>query len=413
MISTHSLHRILLKKILPSIFVFFLSSAAIAADGKKVFDQNCKTCHTLTDQTLTGPGLAGVTDRVPSDQWMKDWIKNSSAMVKAGDPYAVKVFNQFNKSAMTVFDGVLSEEEIDAVIAYIKNPPPDPSKKTETVSAGDEGGEAPKSSASKYYLWFTIFVLAVLVFSLRSTKRNLQNAVHRKKGLAPLPEYTIKEWMQHNKRTVALICIVLFFAGSKWGWDSLMAIGVYKDYQPSQPIEFSHKVHAGDMGINCEYCHSGASKSKVAGVPSANVCMNCHKAVSSGTMTGEKEIAKIYAAVGYNPKTQQYDQPSKPIEWVRVHTLPDFVFFSHQQHVVVGKQDCKNCHGDMEKKGVAHQENILTMGWCIDCHRKTAVPGMGENPYYEELHKKLAEMYKGQAITVDKMGGIECGKCHY
>ena len=396
------------------LLIFFSTARLQAADGAKLFKANCTTCHTMTDQKLTGPGLKDVFSRIPKDpEWLKKWITNSSAMIKSGDPYAVKIFNENTKSAMTVFDGILSAEDIDAIIGYLKNPPAEGPTGT-TGGGGDPYAVAPEPEApGNYYLWFILLCLIILVAALRSAKRNLQNALNSKKNLPPVPEYTLKEWMNNRKRTVALILIVLVCMGSKWSWDAMMDIGVFTGYKPEQPIKFSHAVHAGQNGINCEYCHSGVSKSKVAGVPSANVCMNCHKAVSSGTRTGETEIAKIYAAVGWNPKTQKYENPPKPLEWVKVHNLPDFVFFSHKQHVVVGKQECKTCHGELEKMDVAKQVQPLTMGWCVNCHRETAVPGMADNPYYEDLHKKLAERYKGEPITVAKMGGIECAKCHY
>ncbi len=393
------------------LLITLTSSGIFAADGAKIFKQNCATCHTLTDAKLTGPGLAGVMGRIPQDPaWFKNWIKSSSTMIASGDPYAVKIYGEY-KTTMTAFGGVLSDEEIEAVIEFVKNPTTGPGEVKKELVIDD--GDAVQDGPNIFLLFSIASGLLLLLFGLRSAKRNLQNTVNKNKGLDPLPEYSFKEWMMNNKRTVALIIIVLLNIGAKWSWDAMMGIGVYQGYKPKQPIEFNHAVHTQQNGINCEYCHSGASKSKVAGVPSASVCMNCHKAVASGPRTGETEIAKIYAAVGWNPKTQKYENPPQPIEWVKVHNLPDFVFFSHQQHVNVGKQECKTCHGDVEKMTVARQVQPLTMGWCIDCHRTTAVPGMSDNPYYEDLHKKLAEKYKGQPITVEKMGGIECAKCHY
>jgi len=192
----------------------------------------------------------------------------------------------------------------------------------------------------------------------------------------------------------------------------MMGIGVYQGYMPEQPIWFSHKIHAGQNGVNCQYCHSGVEKSKVANVPSANVCMNCHKYIQEGTISGTKEIAKIYAALDYNPEKQTYGENQKPIKWVRVHNLPDHVYFNHSQHVKVGKIECTECHGEIAKMDTVYQNSLLTMGWCIDCHRKTEVKMEG-NAYYNELHAKLKEKYKGEPITVAKMGGLECAKCHY
>lgn len=403
-----------LKSIVFSIFfVAIFAANGYAADGKAIFKANCASCHRLNDQKLTGPGLAGVAGRVPSDDWMKKWIENPAAMIKSGDVYANKIYNDYDKSSMTAFGGILSSEEIDAVIAYIKNPGPIEGPVAPTGPVTTTGGVPVEKGPNVFLLLTIVGGLMLLVFALKSAKRNLQNTVNAREGKDPVPEYSWREWMTHNKRSVALIIIVVVCMGSKWSWDAMFKIGVYQGYKPSQPIKFSHKIHAGDNAINCEYCHSGVSKSRVAGVPSVSVCMNCHKAISTGPITGETEIAKIYAAAGWNTKTGKYDLPPQPVRWNKVHVLPDFVFFSHQQHVVVGKQECITCHGDVAKMDVASQEQPLTMGWCINCHRTTAVPGMTDNPYYEDLHKKLAEKYKGQPITVDKMGGIECAKCHY
>jgi hypothetical protein len=202
---------------------------------------------------------------------------------------------------------------------------------------------------------------------------------------------------------------------SSIGWDALKEIGIYEGYHPTQPIAFSHKIHAGDNDIDCQYCHSTVNKSKTAGIPTVNVCMNCHKGISEGP-SGEKgtaEIAKIYEASGWDFEKGEYANEEKPIEWVKVHNLPDFVFFSHQQHVNVGQQECETCHGDVKSMTTVHQHSQLTMKWCVDCHLETEVPGMKTNPYYEKLHKALAAKYKDQPITVAKMGGIECAKCHY
>jgi hypothetical protein len=218
--------------------------------------------------------------------------------------------------------------------------------------------------------------------------------------------------MRTHKKWVAVILLVLAGVGSRAAWDGMMGIGVYQGYMPEQPIWFSHKIHAGQNGVNCQYCHSGVEKSKVANVPSANVCMNCHKYIQEGTISGTKEIAKIYAALDYNPEKQTYGENQKPIKWVRVHNLPDHVYFNHAQHVKVGKIECTECHGEIAKMDTVYQNSPLTMGWCIDCHRKTEVKMEG-NAYYNELHAKLKEKYKGEPITVAKMGGLECAKCHY
>jgi hypothetical protein len=141
--------------------------------------------------------------------------------------------------------------------------------------------------------------------------------------------------------------------------------------------------------------------------------MNCHKAISQTKNEGSaEEIQKIYTAAGYDPANGTYTLVPQPLRWNKVHNLPDHVYFSHQQHVVVGGVACETCHGDVKKMGTVEQQRPLTMGWCIDCHRNTPLKMEG-NGYYTELHEKMKEKYKGQPITVAMAGGLECGRCHY
>jgi hypothetical protein len=233
----------------------------------------------------------------------------------------------------------------------------------------------------------------------------------------------VKDWFSRNRRFVGAMGVILVFVGMKSCWDACYNIGVYYDwktqkgYKPEQPIKFSHKLHAGEHEIACQYCHNSVEKSRHAGIPSVNVCMNCHKAIQKGPKYGETEIAKIYEAAGFDPKTNTYDpNKQKPIEWIKVHNLPDHVYFNHSQHVVVGKIECQTCHGDLKTMTVAEQKSPLTMKWCIECHRQTEVAGIKDNPYYERMHQYLKEKYKGKKdvkFTVEKIGGLECGKCHY
>ena len=394
-------------------FVFGTANMGFAgADGGKLFKQNCSRCHTIGKGKLTGPDLKDVASRVPApaDAWLHKWIKNNKEVQKSGDAYALKVYNENGKQNMDVFDGVLSDADIDAVIAYVKNPPAAVTPKQEVV----EHGPVAEKGLSKFIVLLVVSLcLLLLVVVLGTVRKHLQDMVNAKKGFAPVRSLSIKEWAQRNKRRVALIGIIVVIILAKLTYEGLMTFSVDQDYLPVQPIKYSHQTHAGKLKINCVYCHSGAEKGRTAGVPSANVCMNCHKAIKEGPKTGTVEIAKIYAAVGWDPEKGTYSNPQKPIQWVRVHSLPDFAYFNHSQHVVVGKQDCKNCHGNMATLDEAKQVSPLTMGWCIDCHRKTEVPGMSTNPYYAELHAKLKEKYKGQPITVEKMGGLDCIKCHY
>jgi len=401
---------------LPTLFLLTANFGFAQTEGEKIFKQTCAACHRLDEQKLVGPGLKDVASRVPqpADEWLFKWIKNNVAFQKTGDAYANKIFNDNGKLPMLVFEGVLSDDAIKSVIAYIKNPPaPAPNV---TATAQNTAPVAPpqkKGESIPYILLIASIVLIIIVRVLAVVRKNIQNSINAKKGLPPAEPVSVIKWASQNKRLFALIGILCVALIARATYQALMGVGVYQTYKPVQPILFSHQTHAGKLAINCVYCHSGAEKGKTAGVPSANVCMNCHKAISSGPLTGKTEIAKIYDAVGWNVVTGKYDKPQHPITWVRVHALADFAYFNHSQHVVVGKQLCITCHGDMAATDVAQQFSPLTMGWCIDCHRKTEVPGMNSNPYYADLHKKLAEKYKGQPITVEKMGGLDCIKCHY
>jgi len=394
------------------------SSSLFAADAAKIFKQNCAVCHRLDGVKLTGPGLAGIAGRAPGGDWLFKWVKNNTALIKSGDAYATKIFAE-NGAQMTVFDGVLSDDDIKAVVEYIKNPPVEKAA-APAANANASAEAAPeKDNTSNLYLILGVVVVLLLIIAmvLRGVKYNLLNVVAQKNNEGEVVDRgwwgETKYWLINHKRALAIFIIIFVLWISKLGWDSAMSIGVYTGYHPEQPIKFSHKIHAGDNGINCQYCHSSVEKSRHAGIPSVNICMNCHKGIEKGPNTGTTEIAKIYEAIGWNPETQKYDKQPKGLRWVKVHNLQDFVFFSHQQHVKVGKLDCSNCHGDVKTMTTAQQVQPLTMGWCIDCHRKTEVAGLKDNPYYEDLHKKLAEKYKGQKLTVEKIGGTECAKCHY
>jgi cytochrome c2 len=398
-----------------------------AADGKAIYKQNCAVCHALTDQKLAGPGLKGIADRAPKGDWLVKWVKNNTKMIKEGDAYANKIYKENGNAAMTVFEGVLSDEDINAVVEYIKNPPVDKvvaqgvKSDAATSDVQQEGGIKPL-----YLILGVILVLAILITILRGVRTSLQNVSQKKEGkelVETLPfSQEAKNWVSNNRRLVGVFALILVFMGMRGCWNSLWTIGVYYDedtkkgYKPEQPIKFSHKLHAGENGIACQYCHNSVEKSKHAGLPTVNVCMNCHKGISNGPQYGETEIAKIYAAAGFDLKSGTYDEKkSNPIKWIKVHNLPDHVYFNHSQHVVVGKQECTTCHGEIKEMTVAEQKAPLTMGWCIDCHRKTEV-AMSGNGYYDKLHAFLKEKYKDEhkkTFTVEEMGGLECGKCHY
>ncbi|MCX8081240.1 MAG: c-type cytochrome [Bacteroidia bacterium] len=406
-------------------------------DGAKLFKQNCAVCHAAhTDQRLTGPGLKGVFDRVPkpAEEWLTKWILNNEKMIKAGDPYAVKIYNEYGKAAMTVFEGILTEADVKAILDYIKNPPSDNVQTAGSSGVSGSAGiseedeeAAKKDNTVLYVVLLAIVILSVLWVALRNVRVALENLNRKIEGKEILEDKglykEVEEWFSKNRRLVGAIGVILVFVGMKSCWNACYNIGVYYDwrtqkgYKPEQPIKFSHKLHAGDHEIACQYCHNSVEKSRHAGIPSVNVCMNCHKAIQKGPKYGEKEIAKIYEAAGFDPKTNTYDpSKQKPIEWIKVHNLPDHVYFNHSQHVVVGKIECQTCHGDVKNMTVAEQKSPLTMKWCIECHRQTEVAGLKDNPYYERMHQYLKEKYKGKKdvkFTVEKIGGLECGKCHY
>lgn len=417
------------KSLLGVAMMFVLFSGNInAQDGAKLFKQNCAVCHAShTDQKLTGPGLKGVFDRAPKGDWLAKWILNSEKLIKGGDAYANKIFNDNGKATMSVFEGQLNDKDVEAILAFLQAPAP-------VVGApkGPQGPAAPVAEEVKpgieplYFVLGLIVLLAIMITIFRSVRHSLQNSVNRTEGKAETPDMTFMEeakgWISSNRRLIGVFCIVIGFIGMKSCWDACYDIGVYYDWQtqkgyhPEQPIKFSHKIHAGDNEIACQYCHNTVEKSRHAGIPSVNVCMNCHKGIQEGPVTGKTEIAKIYNAAGFDPSTGKYDaSKANPLNWLKVYNLPDHVYFNHSQHVVVGKLDCTKCHGNVKEMTTVEQKNPLTMAWCVDCHRKTEV-AMEGNAYYDRLHKALKEKYKGQydvKFTVDKIGGLECTKCHY
>ncbi len=410
------------------IMVFMFTSGLQAQDGAKLFKQNCAVCHAShTDQRLTGPGLKGIFDRAPKGDWLVKWILNNEKLIKSGDAYANKIYNDYGKAAMTVFEGQLNDKDVNAILDFLKAPPPE-APKTGPVAVGTVGESVEETRGIEplYLILAAIVILAILLGALRGIRTSLQNTTNRIEGKEELPEMSfwqeVKSWMAGHRRLVGVFSIILVFVGMKSCWDACYDIGVYYDwetqkgYKPEQPIKFSHKLHAGDNEIACQYCHSSVEKSRHAGIPSVNICMNCHKGIQKGPQYGETEIAKIYQAAGFDPSKGSYDQSKQnPLKWIKVHNLPDHVYFNHSQHVVVGKIECATCHGDLKTMTVAEQKAPLTMKWCVDCHRKTEV-AMKDNPYYDRLHKALKEKYAGQydvKFTVEKIGGLECAKCHY
>ena len=395
------------------------TGAGDAAAGKALFNANCAACHKL-DKAMTGPALRGVTERHDT-KWLHAWIKDSQKMVKAGDAAAVKVFNENNKSIMTAFPQ-LSDADIDNILAYTSEPLPAAGGAEGATAATAVSTEEGSGVSNNIILGALALVMAMLVVMLFLVN-NVLGKIAKANGIeATEKQPSVPIWVAfaRNQFLVLVTSILLLLASGYFVYGYLMQVGVDQGYQPIQPIHYSHKIHAGDNGIDCKYCHSSARTSKTAGIPSLNVCMNCHKNISEvaeSTATPEHskafydgEIQKLYAAVGWDG--QKYTGVTKPVKWVRIHNLPDFVYFNHSQHVIVAGVECQTCHGPVETLEIMEQFSPLTMGWCVDCHRKTDVKMEG-NAYYDKIHAELAKKYGKDKLTAAEMGGLECGKCHY
>ncbi|MBL0340293.1 MAG: c-type cytochrome [Bacteroidetes bacterium] len=395
-----------------SLFLFSVHDGNAQPDGAALFKAQCAQCHSVGANKIIGPGLKDVHTR-KNEEWLIKWIKNSSAVIKSGDAYGVKLYNDYNQTAMPSF--ALSDDEVKSILGYVK------AEGEKAAAAPAPGAAVPGAEPVKpgfpWLIWSIILTLVILFAVLGKVKSGLERALRSKQGI-PEPEpvtskQASKNWIRGNKKLIAVMFLVLVTWGSVKGWYALSSIGLSQNYEPTQPIKFSHKIHAGQNGISCVYCHSGAEKSRHANIPSPNVCMNCHKYVQTGPVYGTTEIAKIYAALDYDPNTSTYGPNPKPIQWIRVHNLPDLAYFNHAQHVTVGKLECQTCHGPVQEMEVVKQFSPLTMGWCIQCHRDTEVKMEG-NAYYTELHAKLKTKYGADAkLTVDKIGGLECARCHY
>ncbi|MEM9077256.1 MAG: c-type cytochrome [Bacteroidota bacterium] len=406
-----------------------------AAKGKQLFNQNCAACHAL-NRKMTGPALANVETRLYEDEgldkeWLYAWIKNSAGMIASGDAYANKIYAEYNQAAMTAFP-TLSNQDIDDILAYTAAPPPAPAA---TAVATTDGGttEASGGISNEIILGALALVFGLLVVMLilvNNTLRRIAEAngvvLEKAKAEKGLPLW--KAFAQ-NQFLVLVSAIFLLLASAYFAYGWMMQVGVDQGYAPIQPIHYSHKIHAGDNKIECKYCHSSARVSKHSGIPSLNVCMNCHKSIYEYTGNPEgpsaedlangytnefytAEIKKLYKAVGWDEENQRYTGESQPVEWVRIHNLPDFAYFNHSQHVSVAGIECQTCHGPVEEMEIMYQYSPLTMGWCINCHRETNIKVEG-NEYYEAIHAELSKKYGVEELTAAMMGGLECGKCHY
>ena len=412
-------HRPTAKKFLFSFILLSVFSFGVSAqDGKVLFQNNCAACHhPIKDGT--GPALQGVTQRVSDKKLLHAWIKNNQAVLATGNPYFTNLYNSKNKTAMNLFTG-LSDADIDAILNYVET------YKVVTPPAPPPG--TPQDDNALLYGILTL-ILAVITLILLQVNSNLKKLSDDKEGVPahePVPFY-------RNKAYIATFAVVLFIIGGYYTIQGAIGLGRNKDYQPEQPIYYSHKVHAGINQVSCLYCHNGAFEGKHANVPSVNVCMNCHMAIKEYGASSEKlyredgtevngtaEIQKIYKAAGWDPTAQKYTGQEQPIEWVKIHNLPDYVYFNHSQHTRAGKVQCQTCHGPIQEMGEVKQFADLSMGWCINCHRESKVnfynPATGEGNKFYSIYEKFHNDIKNKkvdSVTVEMIGGTECQKCHY
>lgn len=370
--------------------------------GGSLFKSNCASCHETGSTKSVGPGLKDIHKK-HDFAWLVKWIRNSQAMIASGDADAIKIYNEYNKIPMTSFP-TLSETDIQDMLAYIEDANNQAAVAAAAGGAVAGGGAAQAEGPSALFIVLLV-VLVVVVLLLSVVLLVVLNVLSRKiEGDGVKDEQKasrsfgalISQAARHPAVLSATAWVFLLLV-IKTSLDGAFNVGVQQGYAPKQPIAFSHKLHAGEYEIDCNYCHTGVNKSRAATIPAANICMNCHGVVKKES----PEIQKIYASIENN----------QPIEWVRVHNLPDLAYFNHSQHVNVGGVECETCHGDIKTMEVVEQRSSLTMGWCIDCHRTTDVNSKG-NAYYDKLVHVHEEEGKG-TLKVADIGGLECSKCHY
>ncbi len=412
------------RHLIPSLIVLFLLSFqnSYSQDGKSLFISKCAGCHSIFT-TVVGPALQHLEDR---GKWsdhkeIMKWANDPTAYM-AGDPYTQGLKQQAGGQMMTPQN--LTLKDVDAIVAYIDQSVADKEKEKAT-----KPGETTTTSNNGLIFGIISLILAVIALILMQVNSNLKKMSDDAEGIQrpdPVPFYK-------NKFYIALFSIIVFVVFGYFLSKGAIGLGRQKGYEPSQPIFYSHKVHAGLNQINCLYCHASAWDSKTAGIPSVNICMNCHKSIKEYTkgpklyteehkeINGTAEIQKLYAAAGYDPNQGTVWDPSKakPIEWIRIHNLPDHVYFNHSQHIRVGHVQCQTCHGEITKMDEVRQFSELSMGWCINCHRQSKVDfnydnNKGNQYYsiYERFHNDIKNG-KMDSVTVERIGGLECQKCHY
>jgi cytochrome c2 len=418
--------KLIVRLIASLILVGFFSNNIAFAQGEALFKANCANCH-KPDKDYTGPALQGWKTREPSPEWIYKWVANPTGMI-ATDAYSKTLFEKWKPTVMTAFPN-LKKAEIDAIMEYVDTYKP-------PVETAAVGGKAKEANNNSLLYGILTLILAIGAFILLQVNSNLKKLTDEKAGIRrgePVPFYRNKTY---------LMTLILFLTGLGFYFvvEGAMGAGRMKDYQPEQPIYYSHKVHAGTNQISCLYCHGGIQDSKSGSIPSVNVCMNCHMGIKEykgepitkedGTpVNGTAEIQKLYAYAGWNPEKKEYNPDNNkdgmpdgahPIEWVKIHNLPDHVYFNHSQHVKVGKQNCQTCHGNIQEMPEVYQFSDLSMGWCINCHRESKVDfynkadSSGNKFYsiYEKFHTDIKN-HKMDSVTVESIGGTECQKCHY
>lgn len=394
------------------------TDAELVSAGESLFKGNCAQCHAI-NEVVIGPALKNVHERRPKE-WLLAWIKNSQKVIQSGDEYAVDLYNQYKKSAMPAYP--FSDDQITSILAYIKVESTKEPVIVATVTDGAVASGAASDSVSSSYLTAVLVVLVVvlilMLIVLVLVVSVLTKYLKQKTDLEEADAEVVQQQFSLSKLAssngfIGLVIFIFTALLLKTLIDGAFTIGVQQGYQPTQPIAFSHALHAGQYEIDCQYCHTGVRNSKSANIPSPNICMNCHAGIQNvGGQSGvSTELAKIYAAIDYDPSTGEYGNNVKPIEWVRVHNLPDLAYFNHAQHVKVGGLECQTCHGPIQEMEVVYQYSPLTMGWCINCHRETEV-NTKNNEYYTRLVELHSEHSK-EPMKVEDIGGLECSKCHY
>jgi mono/diheme cytochrome c family protein/NADH:ubiquinone oxidoreductase subunit 3 (subunit A) len=379
------------------------ATPALDGKGEQLFKENCKSCHKVHEESV-GPALVGVTTK-RSPEWLHSWVKNNAVFRASGDKEAIAIYEKYKKAEMTAFP-TLTNEDIDAIFAYVESVPKTvdgPKTPVDGKPVEPQGGQYDSIILGLIVVVLVLVLVAMFIF-LAVIKRYLkEKEASLDAGDKELlnQKFDVKAFVR-SKGFIAIVALLFVVVAVRTCWVGAQEVGVEQNYAPVQPIAFSHKLHAGDNQINCNYCHTGAYKGKQSNIPSLNICMNCHTYIKEGPKFGKTEIDKLVKAY----------EAGTPIKWVRVHNLPDLAYFNHSQHTQVAGLECQKCHGPIEEMEVVKQYSNLTMGWCINCHRETAVNSK-DNAYYDRLLKVHEESKKKTDMTAEDMGGLDCSKCHY